>query len=476
MKWKPDKNQIRWGVTIFLTAAAIMLLYYLLFQGSRFTGGISRFLGVMAPLLYGIVIAYILSPVLHFVEKRIFAPIYRKRGIDLRTPEAEKYRKRVRGWSVTITMTFFLLALGLLLMIILPQLISNLRDFIYMTPVYFGNVANAAVDLIKKLPLQDSETFFRNTDIVELIKSIAQSAASLIERIQPHIQTLLHIFSVSITSTFNVIFSFAVGLVVAVYLLLSKEKLKSQWKKIMYAVFKEETANELISGVRYTHYVFSGFLGGKIIDSIVVAILCYIGALVMGTPYAIIMAVIVGVTNMIPFFGPYIGEFITFVLLVMIHPFSAVTFFLFLFVLQQIDGNIIGPKILGDSTGLPGFWVIVSVLLFGYFFGVYGWVLGVPLFAVLYAFIRRVVNRRLEKRDLPTDTGQYRDAAYVEKGKLVQKADADLDRYHVRHPMSFWRRFFRMRDEIGNHIGDTLHKKDDTDTKPEDPGEKSDGT
>ena len=205
----------------------------------------------------------------------------------------------------------------------------------------------------------------------------------------------------------------------------SKEKFAGQAKKISYAIFEQDTANNVIKNFRFTHQTFIGFLGGKIIDSIIIGLLCFIGTTIMGTPYAALVSVIIGVTNIIPFFGPFLGgvpcAFLVFVV-DPLHPLNCVYFILFVIILQQFDGNILGPKILGNSTGLTGFWVIFSITFFGGLFGVLGMIIGVPIFAVIYAAIRSAINTLLKKKKLPTDGKQYEEVDYVdEEGNFHKK-------------------------------------------------------
>ena len=189
-----------------------------------------------------------------------------------------------------------------------------------------------------------------------------------------------------------------IGLVVAIYLLYGRRKFKKQGKLLLYSLFKERWADKIIEEIRFADRVFSGFIGGKLLDSAIIGGICYIGMMIMGLPYAILISVIVGVTNIIPFFGPYIGAIPSAIILLTVSPMSCLMFVIFIVILQQVDGNIIGPKILGSSTGLSGIWVLFSILLFGGLFGFVGMLIGVPVFAVIYDLIRQLIIRGLELR------------------------------------------------------------------------------
>lgn len=189
-----------------------------------------------------------------------------------------------------------------------------------------------------------------------------------------------------------------IGLVVAIYLLYGRRKFKKQGKLLLYSLFKARWADKIVEEIRFADRVFSGFIGGKLLDSAIIGGICYIGMMIMGLPYAILISVIVGVTNIIPFFGPYIGAIPSAIILLTVSPMSCLMFVIFIVILQQVDGNIIGPKILGSSTGLSGIWVLFSILLFGGLFGFVGMIIGVPVFAVIYDLIRQLIIRGLELR------------------------------------------------------------------------------
>ena len=216
-----------------------------------------------------------------------------------------------------------------------------------------------------------------------------------------------------------------IGVIVSVYVLFSKEKFVSQTKKTVYAVFSTRNANAILHLTRKSNEIFGGFIIGKIIDSAIIGVLCFIGISILRMPYVMLVSVIVGVTNVIPFFGPYIGAIPSAVLIMLADPLKGVYFVIFIFLLQQLDGNFIGPKILGNSTGLSAFWVIFSILLGGGLFGFPGMLMGVPTFAVIYYIVQTIVNRRLENKNLPTQSDFYDELSYVDdSGSYVGGGDA----------------------------------------------------
>jgi len=216
--------------------------------------------------------------------------------------------------------------------------------------------------------------------------------------------------SLSVINVLALLWDFIIGVVIAIYVLISKEKFTGQAKKIAYAVFERDTANAVIRNFRFTHKTFIGFVSGKILDSIIIGILCFIGTTMLNTPYAVLVSVVIGVTNVIPFFGPFLGAIPCTILIFVVdpmHPLNVLYFVIFILALQQFDGNILGPRILGGSTGITGFWVIFSITVFGGLFGVIGMIIGVPIFAVIYAAIKSLVNASLQKKTMPSEIELY---------------------------------------------------------------------
>ncbi|MCR5558340.1 MAG: AI-2E family transporter, partial [Butyrivibrio sp.] len=248
----------------------------------------------------------------------------------------------------------------------------------------------------------------------------------------------------SVASIIEVLIDLIVGFIDAIYVLNSKERFITRGKKMVYAIFKEDYANEVISGFRFVDYTFEGFIGGKLLDSFIIGIICYVGCIILSIPYPVLISVIVGVTNIIPFFGPYIGGIMGGLILVLINPIKALVFLIFVVVLQQIDGNILGPTILGNSTGLSSFWVIFSIALFGGLWGVIGWLVGVPIFAVFYALVSRITNVLLARRGLSTSTIRYEDLAYIEEGEYKLLSDPANDKHNAKRDKSTLKKMFKI--------------------------------
>ena len=450
MNWRPSRKQIGWGVTVFLTGVALMAAYVLLFRRASIAQWILKLLRMLRTVIVGIIMAYIMSPVLNAIEEHIFKPYYGKRGIDLSAEGNLKKRKSVRGLSVAITILVVLLALYALIMIVVPQLFKSITEISNSLPVYMNNISSVI-----------NTAFEDNASLRLIMDSFLDSSVDSItmllrDYLMPSISTVVNFITRSVTQVADVMLNLLVGIIVAVYLLNSKELFIGQMKKLIYAILSPEAANEVISACRFINKTFTGFIMGKLIDSLIIGILCFIGCSIMRIPYSVLISVVVGITNIIPFFGPYIGEVFGTLLLVVIDPIKALVFLVFVIILQQFDGNILGPMILGNSTGLSSFWVIFAIMLFGGFWGVAGWILGVPIFACIYAFVAYITRILLRHKKLPEDSGDYVNAAYVENGRLLQMSDVNTEenRYNVRKPSSIWRRGKRMVNDGKRRIQD----------------------
>lgn len=408
MKFRFDKKYLYWGITAFLVIAASILFYYVLFHGSKLSDTVQSFIRIAMPVIDGFVLAYLITPILNKIEGRIIKPLY----IKAKVPMTPKNKRRMRGFSILVTMILILIVLYEFFSLVIPEVIRSVQSIIFQFPVYINNLTNWALGLMKNNPELEKMV----DDLVD------QYSVRIIEffntNLLPHINDLIKTLSLSVIGIFKALWNFIIGFIISIYLLGSKEKFAGQAKKIAYALFDRKGGNELITNFRFIHSTFSGFIGGKIIDSIIIGIICFICTSIIGTPYAILVSVIVGVTNVIPFFGPYIGAIPSTLLVLMVDPKQALYFVILILIIQQFDGNILGPKILGNSTGLSGFWVIFAITIFGGIFGVLGMVVGVPIFAVFYAGVKTMVNRLLIKKGLPTQIQPYMTVGQINEEKV----------------------------------------------------------
>lgn len=419
MKFHMYKKYIYWGITAFFVICASICFYYLLFHGSNLWDGIGTILNIIMPILDGFVLAYLLSPVLNHIEGKLLYPVFcaatHTKKQDLKT----KTTKKIRKFSILITLFLVVFCTYCFFSILIPQLVDSIQNIILQFPYYIQNLNDWILGI-----------FEDNPDLEQTANIFLERYSSRVEEwvtynLIPHANALLRTVSTgligSVIGVARALWNLLIGFIISIYLLDGKETFAGQGKKIMYSVLQKDTANVFISNIRFIHKTFIGFISGKIVDSIIIGIICYFGTNLMGTPYPVLISVIIGVTNIIPFFGPYMGAIPSAILILMVNPPQCLYFIIFILILQQFDGNILGPKILGDSTGLSSFWVIFSITFFGGLFGVIGMVIGVPVFAVFYAGIKAMTNRRLEEKGLPVSTNDYLKVLSIEEnGSFTQ--------------------------------------------------------
>lgn len=397
MKFHFNKKYFYLGLTVALAIIAGILFYYILFHSSNLSAAFSSLVTISMPIIDGLVLAYLITPVLNAVEGKVVKPICTR----LKVSETKKNRKRIRMISVVLTIVVILWIVYEFFALIIPELIRSIQSIIFQFPTYIGNLSDWAASLLENNPDLESVT----NQIFE--KYSARLMDFLNTSILPRVNSLLITLSSGVIGFFRAMWNFVIGFIISIYILGSKETFAGQAKKTVYAFFDTASANQIISNFRFIHTTFSGFISGKIVDSIIIGIICFICTSFIGTPYGILVSVIVGVTNVIPFFGPWIGGIPSALLILMVNPTQCLYFIILILIIQQFDGNILGPKILGDSTGLSGFWVIFSITIFSGMFGILGMIVGVPIFAVLYAGFKAIVNKQLSKKQLPTETQPY---------------------------------------------------------------------
>ena len=408
MKLKWNNNYVKWGLTALAVICGSIFFYYLLFHTSNIRLVFATLSDILLPVSIGFILAYLLVPVLNYIEQKFLFPICDK----LKISEKPKAKKYVRMIGIALTSIFFWFILFILIYMLLSQIVPSIQSIIINFDTYINNITA----WINKT-LSDNPEFAKY--IVNLFERYSGELENFLNNtLLPKSSELIKTLSMSVISVILTLWDFIVGFLISIYLMSGKETFANQAKKIAYSVFHRDTANLVINNVRFTHNTFIGFIAGKIMDSIIIGLLCFIGTTLLQTPYAVLVSVIIGCTNVIPFFGPFLGGIPCTILVLVVditHPLNAVYFALFVLLLQTVDGNIIGPKILGDSTGLSSFWVIFSITLFGGLFGVLGMVIGVPAFAVIYAAIKALVNNSLTARNLPTESDAYATVEFMDE-------------------------------------------------------------
>ncbi len=408
MKIKLNNKYVRWGITAFLVIAASICFYYLIFHISSFKANLAAIGDILMPIMFGLVMAYLLTPILNFIDNKVLRKLCDKMGLK----ETRKRNRMIRGISILVTSCLVFSIIYALIAMLLSQIVPSVESIVANFDTYLNNIIIWVEDLLVNNP--DIKNYA--TNIIDTYSNdlLAWFNNNVLARTSELIMTI----SISVISTLSVLWNFVIGFIISIYVLANKETFAGQAKKIVYAIFERDIANIIINNFRFTHKTFIGFVGGKIVDSAIIGVLCFIGTSILGTPYAVLVSVIVGVTNIIPFFGPFLGAIPSAILIFVVdplHPLNCLYFLLFIFGLQQFDGNVLGPKILGNSTGITGFWVIFSITLFGGLFGVGGMVIGVPLFAVIYAVIKALVNDALRKKKMPEETSTYVNVGSVDE-------------------------------------------------------------
>ena len=389
------KQYIYWGVTALAVVALSVAFSFALSRFDIVSGAVKKFVGILMPIIYGAVLAYLLLP----IYNRAFA------YVKERLPKAmknENVRRALARFAATIVSLALLFAvvLGLFWMII-PQIYDSIMGLQASLGDYINNLTNWLLKVLED-----------NPQLEEAVMPYYQEAVAKFQNwittdLVPNMSMILNRLSTGLLSVVTVVKNILIGVIVMVYLLNLKDTLCAQTKKIMYGLLRVKDANRIISEVRFAHSVFGGFITGKLLDSLIIGIMCFFCLQFLKMPYVLLISVIIGVTNVIPFFGPFIGAIPSAFLILLVSPMKCLYFIIFIFILQQFDGNILGPKILGDSTGLPSFWVLFSILLFGGLFGFVGMIIAVPTFAVFYRAFSIYVNTRLTKKDLSERTEDY---------------------------------------------------------------------
>ncbi|UYJ12488.1 MAG: AI-2E family transporter [Oscillospiraceae bacterium] len=384
MDKKPHIKPYLYGMLAGFGAIALSIIFFfLIYRFDGFGSAISTLTGILMPFIYGAVIAYLLKPVCNTIEAflRRFIP--------------EKMKNLINALSVTFTILFGLLLIYALCMMIIPQLITS------VTTLYYTAQANITKFMYWANHLEFIE---KNEQIMELLNSAYAALNTNLDTwikntLLPSMQNIVSGAAIGVLNVVTVAKNLIIGIIVAVYILASRKRFVQQGKMVLYSVVKPRWASLITEEVKYADRMFGGFINGKILDSAIIGLLCYIGCLIFKFPSALLVSVIIGVTNVIPFFGPFIGAIPATLLILIQNPIKALWFVLFVLVLQQLDGNIIGPKILGNTTGLSSFWVLFAILLFGGLWGFAGMIVGVPLFAVIYDVIKKLVIHGLRRNE-----------------------------------------------------------------------------
>ena len=371
----------------FLVICGSILLYLGISNINLLKASINDFIRTLQPFIIGASLSYLLNFILRFYEDKILSHDFFK-----------KLKKSCkRGLGLLLTYITASIITYLFIQFVLPQLLESIIGLVNNIPEYLNKLTRTTNNIFDNLNLQP-----------EYINLITDKFGEAVTYIITMISNLIPVIGNFVVGATASILNIIIGIVVSIYILIDKEKFMALGKKITYALCSEEKAKFVLRLVNQSNMTFSKFIGGKILDSFIIGVLTFFILTIFKMPYVLLISVIVGVTNIIPFFGPFIGGIPAAIIILFVSPTQALWFIIIIIVIQQIDGNIIGPKILGDSIGISAFWILFSLLVAAKFMGFVGMIIGVPLFAIFYSIIKEIIEEKLAKKGLPIETEKYK--------------------------------------------------------------------
>ena len=399
MKRLLENKHARLMFMIFIVGALLIIFNQIVGNYESFSEGVGTIKTIISPFIYGFVMAYLLSPIYNATARGLYKLL------------GKYFKNKQRLFSFcklvasVVAVVCLIGAVAGLIALIVPQVIESLTGILKSLPQRLTQLSALFNDITskmdnKRLAMKMSEIYAQvQTNLIELAQT----------KLLPGMGTLVGQVSTQVILTLKTMMNVMIGVMACVYMLNSKERFQGQFKKVILATLPKEKAEALFDFAKFTNRTFGGFINGKIIDSIIIGIICFILMEIFGFPYPILISAIIGITNVIPFFGPFIGAIPAAIIILLVSPIHALYFLILIFVLQQVDGNIIGPAILGNTTGIASFWVLFSIVIGGGLFGFIGMVLGVPVFAIIYYYFSRSINKRLEAKGLEFRTDSYED-------------------------------------------------------------------
>ncbi|MBQ7248376.1 MAG: AI-2E family transporter [Lachnospiraceae bacterium] len=414
MRFKWNNKYFKWGATAFIVLAAALVFYMAMKEADGISGAIGSFLGAFSAVFTGFVLAYILNPLIRLLEKP-----FKKLGLKLFKGNEEKASSFARAFALALTALILIVFIVLLMWLVIPRVYESITTIASNLSGYYANIKSFLGGVL------DAESA-----IGRIVLSTLDSLGETVSRwfTEGFIAELAQYLQSAISGIYGVvmtIFDVIIGLIIAIYVLADKDKLAAQGKKLCYSFLRTERATKFLKALKRIDRIFTGFISARLIDSVVLGFVCYFIMLIFGMPYRELISVLIGVTNIIPIFGPFIGMIPSAVLILMVSPVKCLIFIIALVIIMQIDSNLIFPKIAGNATGLSGFWVLCSMMIFGGLFGFWGMVVGVPTFAVIYAYIKERMNLRLKEKNITSSTEDFKKISYIdpETNEPVGKED-----------------------------------------------------
>lgn len=381
-----NKRFLHISLTLFFAIALSILFFFVVYNAKDVNFGLGKLISAIKPFIYGAIFAYILVPMCNYFEN-LLNTLFTKQ-FKMERQKSENISSMI---SIFLSLCLGIFLIYILLSLILPQLIVSLTMITSNFDNYYNKVSLWVQNLFK------NNEFLRSY-FESISDNVTEAASQWIKNeLLPSTTTLISNFSLGLLSAFSILKNIFIGLIVAIYFLRSRTVFAAQSRILVHCIFREKLADRIIEEVKFANKMFMGFISGRLVDSTIIALLCFIGLSIMRMPYPLLVSVLVGVTNVIPFFGPFIGGIPSAFIILMASPTKCIWFIIFIVILQQIDGNIIGPKILGEMTNLSSFWVLFAIMLFSGLFGFVGMLIGVPVFAVIYHLIQELIMKGMKR-------------------------------------------------------------------------------
>lgn len=377
MKWSKLKEETIENIKVFSISGILVVAFYTLINNVEPLYGVFQAIFVaLSPFIYGIGIAFLLNPLRKIIE-------YSWLGKTKLKPRTKKVIASFGALFIGIIMLFVFFS------ILIPQMISSIQTFLSSFEGYVDSARN----------FFESNNFFSD-DLLKTLNPVIDKGVSMLGDWVSNIASSLNAILMYSVIFAKSVMNFLIGMIIALYILLDEINLKRQIKKVLYALLPEKTTKSILRTTRLTINTFNSFVAGKAVDSLIIGILCYIILSFMKMPYTPLISVVVGVTNMIPVFGPFLGAVPSILILLLVDPFKALEFSIFVLILQQVDGNIIGPRILGGAVGLPTLYVMFAIIIGGALFGIVGMFIGVPVFSVIFVLVSEFIHRQLDRKNI----------------------------------------------------------------------------
>ena len=413
-----DKKYLNWGITAFLVIAGAILFYMALSYLPVIGKSLGTLLRILSPFVWGLVITYLLHPLMKALERSAFLPLSRRLYKGKRAYSARRF---ARGMSVLVAEIVLIAAIVALFYLILPQLYGSIVMIVDNSPTYIANLTAWVEKTLKGFP--ELEAYITealtnvNTNVFDWVRST----------LLPGLGSVVSNVTTGVAYAVKAVYNLIIGIIVSVYILGNIEGFAAGARRLSYSLFGIESAEKIRDLLAFTDKTFMGFINGKLLDSAIIGLICYIFCAIVNMPFALLVSVIIGVTNIIPFFGPLIGAVPSAIIILMVNPMKMLIFVIFIIILQQIDGNFIGPKILGSSIGISGFWVMFAIILGAGLFSFWGMLLGVPVFVLIYTALDHLIVKRLKKNDLPWETAQYENLESIDPvtRTIVKKTETE---------------------------------------------------